>query len=306
VVGVAVLAVPALPDGPGTRRRLLELAREAAVVTALVLAYQVARLFGADRVEVAFAHASRLWQVEQWLHLPREQSLQEFVSQVPQLVKALNAYYAGVHFPLTFSVLLWLFLRHRAHYAWARRSLFAATGAGLVLQLALPVAPPRMRHDLGFVDTALAYGQSVYGTPGVHSLSNQYAAMPSLHVGWAVLVAVVAIHALRSRWRWLWALHPAITLLVVVATANHWWLDSLIGSAVVVTALVVCLPRHAPIWHDGGRDHAAPAPDGPSGLPAPCVSLSSLTSSPDDRAAPAPFREPCDVPPARQSCRNPS
>ena len=152
---------------------------------------------------------------------------------------------AAVHFPLTFGVLAWLYLRHREHYAWARRSLLLATAIGLVLQLALPVAPPRMRGDLGFVDTAVAYGMSVYGDAGGHSLSNQYAAMPSLHVGWALLVAVVCVVALRSRWRWLWVLHPAVTVLVVVATGNHWWLDSLFGLALVSTSLVICLPRPA-------------------------------------------------------------
>jgi hypothetical protein len=224
-------------------RTAASLAREAVVVTVLVLGYEWARLLGADHVQAAVDHASHLWQAEQWLHLPREQALQGLVLQVPDLVQTLNAYYAAVHFPLTFGVLAWLFLRHRAHYAWARRSLFLATAVGLLLQLALPVAPPRLRGDLGFVDTAVAYGQSVYGGPDGHSLSNQYAAMPSLHVGWAVLVAVVCIGALRSRWRWLWVLHPTITLLVVVATGNHWWLDSLFGIALVSTSLAICLPR---------------------------------------------------------------
>ncbi|MGZ6793533.1 MAG: phosphatase PAP2 family protein, partial [Mycobacteriales bacterium] len=183
--------------------------------------------------------------------------LQALVLRVPDLVETLNAYYAAVHFPLTFGVLAWLFLRHREHYSWARRSLLLATAIGLVLQLALPVAPPRMRGDLGFVDTAVAYGMSVYGGTDGHSLSNQYAAMPSLHVGWALLVAVVCIRALRSRWRWLWVLHPAVTVLVVVATGNHWWLDSLFGLALVSTSLVVCLPRRsAPL------PAAGPAPAG--------------------------------------------
>lgn len=215
-------------------RRLL---REIGLMGVLFAIYNAGRLLAANRVTGAFENADRLWQLERWLHMPSEQALQAVALQVPELIQAANGYYASVHFPLTFLVLLWLFLRRPSHYLWARRSLVLGSGAALVVQVLLPMTPPRMLTELGFVDTGVRYGQSVYGAVGQDPLANQFAAMPSLHVGWAVLVAVVCIRSATSSWRWLWVLHPTLTTLVVVVTANHYWLDGLVATGLVVWAL---------------------------------------------------------------------
>jgi hypothetical protein len=81
------------------------------------------------------------------------------------------------------------------------------------------------------------FGPNVYGPPAGGSIANQFAAMPSLHIGWAMLVAIGLIAATRSRWRWLWLAHPIITILVVVATANHWWLDGIVALLLLAGAL---------------------------------------------------------------------
>ncbi|MDT7655263.1 MAG: hypothetical protein QOI36_6681 [Pseudonocardiales bacterium] len=101
-----------------------------------------------------------------------------------------------------------------------------------------PLAPPRMLPQLGFVDTGLEFGHSVYGPQNSGGVANQFAAMPSLHVGWAALIALSMILITRSKWRWLWLLHPIITFGVVVVTANHYWLDG----TVVLIVLAVSLP----------------------------------------------------------------
>jgi hypothetical protein len=175
--------------------------------------------------------------VERWLNLPSEQTFQALALNASDVIRAANGYYASVHFPLTFAFLLWLFLRRPSDYIWARRSLVLASALALLVQVFWPLAPPRMLSELGYVDTALAYGQSVYGAVGENALSNQFAAMPSLHVGWALLVAIVCIRCLTSPWRWLWVLHPVVTTLVVVVTANHYWLDAALGALLVVGAL---------------------------------------------------------------------
>ena len=92
---------------------------------------------------------------------------------------------------------------------------------------------------LGFVDTGALFGPNVYGPPEGGSIANQFAAMPSLHIGWATLVAIGLIVATRSRWRWLWLAHPIITILVVVGTANHWWLDGIVALVLLAGALAV-------------------------------------------------------------------
>jgi len=98
------------------------------------------------------------------------------------------------------------------------------------------VAPPRLYPELGFVDTAKLYDQSVYGTIG-HGLSDQMSAMPSIHVAWALIVGIGTVTISKSRWRWLALVHIALTLWAVVATANHWWLDGIVAGMIVAVVL---------------------------------------------------------------------
>jgi hypothetical protein len=100
----------------------------------------------------------------------------------------------------------------------------------------VPVAPPRLIGGTGLVDTAMVYGQSVYEFVG-SSLADQYAAMPSIHVGWAILAAVVVLQVSTSRWRWLVLLHPVLMSLVVVETGNHFWADGIVAAALLVPAI---------------------------------------------------------------------
>jgi len=96
-----------------------------------------------------------------------------------------------------------------------------------------------MLSTLGFVDSADVYGPAVYGPPNQNTLADQYAAMPSLHIGWAVMVAIGIIATTRTRWRWLAVLHPTATTLVVVGTANHFWMDGMVALALLAASLIV-------------------------------------------------------------------
>ncbi|MFR9799397.1 phosphatase PAP2 family protein [Streptomyces sp. MS06] len=234
---------------PGTPARP-PVVRELLLVAGLFLVYKVGRQLAADHTGEAFRNAHRVWDAERAVHLPGEGRVQSLLLHGDALVRGANTYYAAVHFPLTVAFLVWLYLRRPAHYVWTRRALAALTAAALVLHLAFPLAPPRMVAATGLVDTARVYGPSVYGPPRTDHLSNQFAAMPSLHFGWALMVAVGLIVATRSRYRWLWALHPLLTLLVIVGTANHYWLDALVATALLGAVLAVLRPP--------GRAPAAP------------------------------------------------
>ncbi len=212
---------------------------EVALVCSLMVAYSAARLLGGGDVATAFRHAGELLRVEQWLSLPREQGLQDLLLRSTTLPQLANLYYKYAHLTVATLALLWLFWTHPVHYLWARRALLAATFTGLAVYLLVPVAPPRMLGSMGFVDVAHQFGQSVYGSPTGGGLTNQYAAMPSLHVGWSLLIATVCIAAGSRRRRWLWLLHPAITVMVVVSTGNHYWLDAAVGAVLVGLALAV-------------------------------------------------------------------
>jgi hypothetical protein len=212
---------------------------ELALVAGLFLAYKLARLLIQGRDDVAFTNAWRVRDLERFLHLPDEVAVQHVIVGHGTLLETANSFYAYVHFPATAAFLLWMFLRRPAYYRWARRSLAGLTAAAMLVHVLLPLAPPRMLTGTGMLDTGRLIGPAVYGDPATDTLTNQYAAMPSLHVGWALAVAVTVIAVTRGPWRWAWLLHPAITLLVVVMTGNHYWVDGLVAAGLFGTVLLV-------------------------------------------------------------------
>ncbi|WP_442811909.1 phosphatase PAP2 family protein [Streptomyces sp. NBC_01212] len=241
------------------------LVRELLLVAGLFLVYKLGRQAANGHVEEAFHNAGHVWSFERALGLPGEGAVQGVLLHSHTLVQAANTYYATVHFPATLAFLVWLYWRRPRHYVWSRRVLAALTGAALALHLIFPLAPPRMLHAAGLVDTGQVYGPTVYGdTPATDSMANQFAAMPSLHVGWALAVAVGLIVATRSRWRLLWLLHPLLTLLVV-GTANHYWLDAVVVVALLAVAYAALgLPRtpvraHLPWASVPAQNYASPA-----------------------------------------------
>lgn len=211
--------------------------RELALVAGLFALYELGRNLAADHVSRAFANATGVWHLERWLHLPDEARLQAPFVRHADLAHAANVFYAGVHFPLTIATLVLLWWFRPDDYRWTRTVMGAMTFAALVLQIALPLAPPRMLSGVGLVDLAHLYGPSVYGTSANSGFADQFAAMPSLHVGWAVLVALAAIRALRTRWRFLALLHPALTVTVVLVTGNHYWSDGIVSIALLWLAI---------------------------------------------------------------------
>jgi hypothetical protein len=155
----------------------------------------------------------------------------------PLIVQALNLYYAGLHFVVVIGCLIWVYLWHRRKYPQVRTTLVLFTVAALLIQF-IPVAPPRMLPGDGMIDTGLLYGQSVYGSVAGFS-ADQLSAMPSVHIGWALLAALVIVEVSRSRWRWLALAYPLLTMLAVVVTANHYWLDGIAAALLLALALVV-------------------------------------------------------------------
>lgn len=230
---------------PSTSRRTVgaDVLREVAQVLAAFLLYNLGRMLATEELGRAHGNAHEVLDAERWLRLPTEASLQAWALGHDWLIDLANRYYVSVHFPLTIAVLVWLYRYRRPAYTWAKRALLLATGVALVFHVLVPVTPPRLLSSVGMVDTGHAGGMSIYQAPVLGSMSNEYAAMPSLHVGWALLLAVVLVAACRTRWRWLWLLHPLATLFVVVSTANHYWLDGLAGSALVLGALWVTRMR---------------------------------------------------------------
>jgi hypothetical protein len=210
---------------------------ESALLFLLYGLWQFAGSFTVMGTSGALPRARWLWDAERTLYLPSETALQRLILGHPLLVQACNYYYDILHFPLLGACLIWLYARHRESYPRIRTTVALFTGISLLIQL-IPVAPPRLLPSTGMVDTAVQYGQSVYSWGGGFD-ADEFSAMPSVHVGWALIVAIAVITVSRSRWRWLAAGYPVLTLLVVVVTANHFWLDGIAAGFLVALVLVV-------------------------------------------------------------------
>jgi hypothetical protein len=286
-LGAAALAAVSLTLRGSSRPRSSVIGlvlQESALILGLFALWQLAGSFTLTGPGHALARAQRLWDVERAWHLPSETSLQRLVLPHPLLVQVANLYYAILHFPVLIACMIWLFARYRERYRRLRTTLVVFTAGCLLIQL-IPVAPPRMLASTGMVDTGVAYHQSVYAAK-VGFNADQLSAMPSVHVGWAVLVAVAVIGAARTRWRWLILAYPVLTTLAVVVTANHFWLDGIVAAALlgVVMAIQAAVrrnlrpatfglsPRNS-AWHHprntsptgpGGRDGRDSAADEPS------------------------------------------
>lgn len=254
------LTEPVEPE-PDSRSARPPLVRELLLVVGLFLVYKFGRGLANGHTAEAFRNAHDVWDAERALRLPGEGTVQSALLHGDALVHIANTYYATVHFPATIALLVFLYLRRPRHYVWTRRVLAVLTAAALVLHLGFPLAPPRMLHAAHLIDTAQVYGPSVYAAkPSTDTLANQFAAMPSLHFGWALMVAIGLIVATRSRWRWLWLLHPLLTLLVVVGTANHYWLDAIVAAGLLGIALAVVRMPHTVGAPAAIRRHLLPAP----------------------------------------------
>jgi len=214
---------------PGSRAEAVgaPAATEFALVAGLYSLWRVARKLPLAQDEGAIDRARQIVRIEHAMHLPTELSMQQFVLRHEWLARLTNTYYATVHVPALIAFLVWLYVRHRAEYPRWRNALVIVTACCLVIRF-VRVAPPRFLPDLGYVDLATRYGLSVYGPVGT-GVSDQFAAMPSIHVAWAAVVSFGIVDASTSRWRWLALAHLVLTMFVVMASGNHWWLDGLVA-----------------------------------------------------------------------------
>jgi hypothetical protein len=217
--------------------------REFLILNVLFILWRIVGRVSLFHQAGALARGRWLWNLERTLHLPSEASIERGLLPHVTLSKVCNEYYAWAHAGVLALVLLWLLVRHRDIYPKWRNLVVAFTGVSLLIGL-LPVAPPRLLPGDGMVDLAARYHESVYQGLG-KGVTDQLSAMPSVHVGWAVLIAMAIIMVSRSRWRWLAIAYPVLTSYVVVVTANHYWLDG-VAALIVLGAVIVSLRRFTP------------------------------------------------------------
>ncbi|MER5730114.1 bifunctional glycosyltransferase 87/phosphatase PAP2 family protein [Streptomyces sp. NPDC002138] len=220
---------------------------------------------------LAEGNGAQILSAERALGIDIEHTVNHAVVSVRWLEAFFNFYYTSFHFVVPLTILAVLYWRRPADYRWARASLGLATVLALFGFWLYPLAPPRLMPDLGFIDTV--HGVQDLANPqygAMTAISNQYAAMPSLHFGWSLWCGIVIVVLAPKGWqKLLGVLHPVITVCAIIATANHWVLDA-VGGATVVTAgfgLVYVLsgPRGAALAA-GAAGPAVPGPRIPARL----------------------------------------
>jgi membrane-associated phospholipid phosphatase len=228
--------------------------REILLIGALYVFYCVTRTFADGDLGPAQDRAGDLLSLEKVLHLDWEHALNDwFVGHAWAAIPA-DYFYAAGHYMVTLWVLVWLYRKGAQHYTPARWALVVACLIGLACYLLLPTAPPRMLDGFNDVMSLLAadgwWSTDASAPKGLGSLTNELAAFPSLHAGWALWVALVVRRSTRNYWaRGLGWIHAVITAVVVIGTGNHWILDVAVGWAVVIVAMWLVDPWFADSRH---------------------------------------------------------
>ncbi|GHF72006.1 bifunctional glycosyltransferase 87/phosphatase PAP2 family protein [Streptomyces thermodiastaticus] len=226
-----------VPLVPFLRRVLTRpnLLLELLLIRVTYAAYSQVRLAARGDRATAERHGHQIHSAEQFLHIGIEHWFNHTVVGLPWLNRFLSFYYETFHFVVPLTILGVLYVRRPVDYRWARTALGFATCLGLLGFWLYPLAPPRLMPGLGFVDTV--HGVQDFAKPdygAMTAVTNQYAAMPSLHFGWSLWCGLV-IALLAPRW-WMKALgllHPLFTVCAIIGTANHWVLDAVGGATVV-------------------------------------------------------------------------
>lgn len=213
---------------------------ELVLLGALYGGYELGRAMLESDLPTALVNGRDILRWERSWHLAPEHALNQVTARSTLLAVIASYYYAALHYLVTPAVLIWMYRRRAEHYRIARTSLAVSTALGLIGFYLAPTAPPRLLPGSGVRDTLAdvadwGWWSGDGSVPrGLGGLSNQFAAMPSLHIGWS-LWAGITIFMLTKRW-WLRALglaYPLVTFFVIIGTANHFVLDA-VGGVVVL------------------------------------------------------------------------
>jgi hypothetical protein len=256
--------------------------KEALIAIAFYAVYSWTRnQFGSNQMaadgvaEHAFHNAERVIRLERFFGWFHEESIQDWFQGLNWVIQAMNTFYGTAHFVITLAVFVLLFFKRKAVFPQWRNTLAAMTALAIVGFALFPLMPPRLLDEpcadyggaciesdlrpegggFGFVDTLSVYGGPwSFDSEGMADISNQYAAMPSLHIGWATWSAIAMWPLLRRAWqKWAILAYPLLTLLVIVVTANHYFLDAVGGLAIFVAGSIIGWGIHR--WNQGRLDH---------------------------------------------------
>jgi membrane-associated phospholipid phosphatase len=214
----------------------LDAIRQLALFAGVYYLYRIVRGFVDGQAGQAFENARTLVDLERSVGLFFEPGLQAWARGEEWLLTGANWMYVNSHFVVTTTFLIWLYIARNHAFYYVRNMFMVAMGLALVGYLVYPTAPPRFLPEWGFTDTVAAFvGEGAENS--ANALYNPFAAVPSMHVAFALMIAVPAFFLVRNRvLRWLWLVYPVIVTFVVMVTANHYWVDAALGAMVAVAS----------------------------------------------------------------------
>jgi len=223
-----------LPKGWG------DFGRQIAILVSVDLAYTLVRGLADGQRWVAIANGRQIIEFEQSIGAFFEPGLQALFLSSQAVIDVANQIYLNAQFSVALGFLLWLYLFRNEHYYFVRNMFVVAMGLALVGYTLFPTAPPRMFPGLGFVDTINDFSNVNHDSSLAKVFINPYAAVPSMHCAFAMMIGssgfMICRHWLSKA---LWLTWPFLVAWVTVVTANHYWVDAVLGWLVALTAAVV-------------------------------------------------------------------
>jgi membrane-associated phospholipid phosphatase len=214
--------------------------RQIAILVGVDAAYELARgIADSDRVD-AIAHGAQVINFEQSSHTFFEPSLQKFFLPAHWAIDLANQLYLNAQFSIALGFLVWLYLFRNESYYFVRNMFVIAMGLALVGYIGFPTAPPRMFPAHGFVDTITDFSNVNHDSTLAKIFINPYAAVPSMHCAFALMIGGTGVMVCRRWWAkaW-WAFWPVLIAWVVIVTANHYWVDWALGWMVAVASALI-------------------------------------------------------------------
>jgi PAP2 superfamily len=222
-----VLQARLLPRGP------VDVVRQVLLFAAAYFAYRLVRGTVDDPVgtAVAFRHSREVIHFEQSLGIFIEPSVQSWAMSSRLFIDVASWFYLNAQFTVTMSSLVYIYLRHNSSFYFVRNMFAVAMWTANVGFILFPAAPPRFFPEWGFVDSVASLTHVGHDSVAVNSLVNQYAAIPSMHVAFALMIAVPLARLARHRvTRVVWSVYPFVVVVVIISTANHFVTDALLGA----------------------------------------------------------------------------
>jgi membrane-associated phospholipid phosphatase len=223
-----------LPQGWG------DLARQIGLLLLVDLAYETVRGIADGQHATAFAHGQQVIDVERATGTFFEPDMQAFFLPVNWLMDFANQIYMNSQFAVVLGFFVWLYFFRNESYYFVRNMFAVSMGLALVGYSLYPTAPPRLFPEYGLIDTINDFSSVNHDSALVKVFINPYAAVPSMHCAFALMIGATGFQLVRNRFvKVLWGAWPLLVAWVVIVTGNHYWIDIALGWMVAVAAALI-------------------------------------------------------------------